>query len=89
MIIITAISLILDIIGVILLFIASDKLGSVISEITIKSAKTVGFWQDNPISSELLTRFGQITKKARVYNYVGLIFLVAGFSGQLLVALLK
>jgi len=86
---ITAISLILDIIGVILLFIASDKLGSIIGEITTKTAKTIGFWQDNPIPGELFSRFDKVSKTARIYNYMGLALLIAGFSGQLLAVLLK
>jgi hypothetical protein len=80
----SAFGLILDIIGVIILFIASDKLNNSISEIVEKSSKAIGFWQDNPLDEKLFTNLNKAKNISNKLNKFGLILLIVGFLLQLI-----
>ncbi len=80
----SAFGLILDIIGVIILFIASDRLNNSISEIVEKSSKTIGFWQDNPLDEKLFINLNNSKNISNRLNKFGLILLIVGFLLQLI-----
>lgn len=80
----SALGLILDIIGVIFLFIASDRLNNSISEIVEKSSKTIGFWQDDPLDENLFINLNNSKNISNRLNKIGLILLIVGFLLQLM-----
>jgi uncharacterized membrane protein len=81
---ISAIGLFLDIIGAILLFVASDRLSNSITELVEESSKTIGFWQDNPLDENLFIRLNKSRKISSTLNKFGLAILVVGFLCQLI-----